>query len=283
MGALSALGRPGGGLMPSPLIVVKGAGEMASAIAWRLHRAHLQRICMLDLDQPLCVRRQVSFCTALETGAAVVEGLRAVAARNRVEIEAAWQAQAIAVMRLSDWAHTNAPAPDVVIDAILAKRNLGTRRNEAPLVIALGPGFTAGVDCHLVIETQRGHDLGRIIAAGSAEPNTGIPGDIAGHTHLRVLRSPAAGVFQSQRAIGEPVREGDVVGHVAGHPVTAQLEGMLRGLIRAGTAVSAGLKLGDIDPRGEPRHCHTISDKARAIAGAVLEGVMRYPNQAAAP
>ena len=275
MGALSALGRPGGGLMPSPLIVVKGAGEMASAIAWRLHRAHLQRICMLDLDQPLCVRRQVSFCSALESGASVVEGLRAVAARDRAQIEAAWQAQAIAVVRLADWAQIDTLAPDIVIDAILAKRNLGTCRDEARLVIALGPGFTAGVDCHLVIETQRGHDLGRIITTGSAAPNTGIPGDIAGHTSQRVLRAPAAGIFQSQRAIGEHVRQGDIIGHVAGQPVAAQLDGMLRGLIRPGTAVTPGLKLGDIDPRGQQRHCHTISDKARAIAGAALEGVMR--------
>lgn len=263
----------------SPFIVVKSAGEMASAVAWRLYRANMRRICMLDLDDPLCVRRQVSFCTALESGAAVVEGVRAVAARDRDEIESAWRTQAIAVVRVTDWARIGGLAPDVVIDAILAKRNLGTSKDEAGLVIALGPGFTAGADCHLVIETNRGHDLGRIIACGSAEPNTGIPGDIAGHTDERVLRAPVAGTFQSQRAIGDVVRRNDVVGRVAGHAVTARLDGMLRGLIRSGTAVSAGLKLGDIDPRGEREHCHTISDKARAIAGAALEAVMRHCNQ----
>jgi xanthine dehydrogenase accessory factor len=263
----------------SPFIVVKSAGEMASAIAWRLYMANMRRICMLDLDDPLCVRRQVSFCTALESGAAVVEGVRAVAARDRDEIEAAWKTQTIAVVRITDWGRIDDLAPDVVIDAILAKRNLGTSKDEARLVIALGPGFTAGADCHLVIETNRGHDLGRIITSGSAEPNTSIPGDIAGHTDERVLRAPAAGTFQSQRAIGDRVRRNDIVGHVAGHAVTARLDGMLRGLIRPGTAVTTGLKLGDIDPRGKREHCHTISDKARAIAGAALEGVMRYCNQ----
>lgn len=270
------------GVPVSPFIVVKGAGEMASAVAWRLYMANLRRICMLDLDDPLCVRRQVSYCTALESGVAVVEGVRAVAARDRDGIEAAWQAQAIAVVRVGDWARIDGFAPDVVIDAILAKRNLGTRKEDAGVVIALGPGFTAGVDCHLVIETDRGHDLGRIIVSGSAKPNTGVPGDIAGHTGERVLRAPAAGTFQSQRAIGDSIRNNDIVGQVAGQPVRAHLDGMLRGLIRPGTAVTAGLKLGDIDPRGRREYCDTISDKARAIAGAALEAVMRYCNQPAA-
>jgi xanthine dehydrogenase accessory factor len=269
------------GVPVSPFIVVKGAGEMASAVAWRLYMANLRRICMLDLDHPLCVRRQVSFCTALESGAAVVEGVRAAAASNWGGIQAAWEAQSIAVVRTTDWARIAAETPerDVLIDAILAKRNLGTRKHDAQLVIGLGPGFTAGEDCHLVIETNRGHDLGRIIASGSAETNTGIPGDIAGHTDERVLRAPAAGTFDSQRAIGELVRRHDIVGQVAGQPVTAGLDGMLRGLIRPGTTVTAGLKLGDIDPRGQRVYCHTISDKARAIAGAVLEAVMRYCNR----
>jgi xanthine dehydrogenase accessory factor len=270
------------GVEVSPFIVVKSAGEMASAIAWRLYMANMRRICMLELDDPLCVRRQVSFCTALESGAAVVECVRAVAARNRNEIEAAWKAQAIAVVRISDWGRIDDLAPDVVVDAILAKHNLGTSKDEASLVIALGPGFTAGTDCHLVIETNRGHDLGRIIVSGSAEPNTGVPGNIAGHTGERVLRAPTAGTFQSQHAIGDLVCRNDIIGHVAGRPVTARLDGMLRGLIRSGTVVTTGLKLGDIDPRGTQAHYHTISDKARAIAGAVLEGVMRFCNQPSA-
>lgn len=265
----------------SPCIVIRGAGEMASAVAWRLYMANLRRICMLDLDRPLCVRRQVSFCTALEAGTALVEGVRAVAARSLDDIHGAWRSRSIAVLGTTAWAGlgASAPAAEVLIDAILAKRNLGTRKDAARLVIALGPGFTAGDDCHLVIETNRGHHLGRIIASGCAEPNTGIPGEIAGHTADRVLRAPAAGRFESGRAIGDTVRRGDVIGHVAGQPVIAGLDGMLRGLIRPGTAVSAALKLGDIDPRARREHCVTISDKARAIAGAVLEGVMRYWNR----
>jgi len=262
----------------SPVILIKGAGEMASAVACRLYMANLRRICMLDLENPLCVRRTVSFCTAFESDVAEVEGVRARAARTHSEIERAWRAGEIAVVRTGDWARAEGLAPDVVVDAILAKRNTGTRRNDAPLVIALGPGFAAGDDCHIVIETNRGHNLGRILLSGSAEPNTGIPGEIAGHTAARVMRAPAVGTFETDRTIGDRVRAQDVIGHVAGHPVTARIDGVLRGLIRSGTAVTPGLKLGDIDPRGRREYCHTISDKARAIAGAVLESVMRYCN-----
>ncbi len=265
----------------SPFILVKGAGEMASAVAWRLYMANMHRICMLDLDNPLCVRRRVSFCSAFESGSVVVEGVQGVAARGWGEVEAAWAARKIAVVRTTDWERMETRAPDVLIDAILAKRNLGTGKDQAGLVIALGPGFEAGKDCHLVIETNRGHNLGRIIASGGAEPNTHVPGAISGHTTARVLRAPAAGVFETARSIGDSVSRNDVVGHVAGEPVKAQLDGMLRGLIRPGTKVRAGLKLGDIDPRGKREYCDTISDKGRAIAGAVLEGVMRYLNQPA--
>jgi xanthine dehydrogenase accessory factor len=266
----------------SPVVLVKGAGEMASGIAWRFHMAGLRRICMLDLAQPLCVRRTVSFCTALEAGAAEVEGVRAVRARTRGEIEAAWAAGAIAVVCTDDWARLGGPAPEVVIDAILAKRNTGTAKRDAPLVIALGPGFEAGTDCHLVIETNRGHDLGRLIERGGAAPNTGVPGAIAGYAAERVLRAPAEGTFLSEHRIGDAVRKGDAVGTVAGDPVVAGIDGVLRGLIRAGTAVARGLKVGDVDPRGRQDYCHTISEKARAIAGAALEGVLRHCNAAGA-
>lgn len=259
----------------SPFILIRGAGEMASAVAWRLHAANMARLCMLDLDEPLCVRRSVSFCTALETGRAVVEGVEAVAARNWTDAETAWAARRIAVFRTGDWERVRAPAPEVLIDAILAKRNIGTRIDAAPLVIALGPGFEAGRDCHMVIETNRGHNLGRVIVSGSAEPNTGLPGAIAGYAAERVLRAPACGRFEANRGIGDRVRAGEQVGTVAGQPVVSPLDGMLRGLIRTGTEVTAGLKIGDVDPRGQRQYCDTISDKARAIAGGVLEAVLR--------
>lgn len=252
---------------------------MASAVAWRLYMANMRRICMLDLEQPLCVRRRVSFCVALTGGETAVEGVPAVAARTMKDITAAWKRSAIAVMLTSDWQRLRGAAPDVVVDAILAKHNTGTRIDDAPLVIALGPGFNAGVDCHLVIETNRGHDLGRIIVEGSAAPNTGVPGEIAGHAADRVLRSPAAGMFVSPLEIGHPVRKGEVVGSVGDAPVTAAIDGVLRGLIASRTEVRAGTKVGDVDPRGSVQNCDTISDKARAIAGAVLEGILRHCNR----
>lgn len=251
---------------------------MASAVAWRLYMANMRRICMLDLERPLCVRRRVSFCVALQTGETAVEGVLAIAARTRREIEAAWKREAIAVMNTTDWERLRGARPDVLVDAILAKRNTGTSIEDAPLVIALGPGFDAGADCDLVIETNRGHDLGRIIVEGCAAPNTSRPGEIAGFTTERVLRSPAAGTFVSPLQIGQRVRAGDVVGCVGEAPVTAAIDGVLRGLIGSDTQVRAGTKVGDIDPRGKAEHCDSISDKARAIAGAVLEGILRHYN-----
>ncbi|MDP6259430.1 MAG: selenium-dependent molybdenum cofactor biosynthesis protein YqeB, partial [Rhodospirillales bacterium] len=187
--------------------------------------------------------------------------------------------QNIAVVLTNDWQGITSLRPDVLVDATLAKRNLGTSIDQASLVIALGPGFEAGTDCHLVIETNRGHDLGRIIDTGRAEANTGVPGGIDGFTTERVLRAPTTGVFETDLDIGVMVQAGDVIGEVAGLPVTAEIDGVLRGLIRPGTEVGDDLKIGDIDPRGEASYCFTISDKARALSGSVLEGIMRSFNQ----
>ena len=263
----------------SPMVLIKSAGEMASAVAWRLYQAKIRRICMLDLENPLCVRREVAFCTALETGSAQVEKVQAIAACGREDIEAAWADQKIAVVRTGDWQPVTGFGPDIVIDAILAKRNLGTSRTDAPLVIALGPGFEVGNDCDLIIETNRGHNLGRILDSGCAEANTSIPGEIAGYTRERVLRAPAAGLFRTDLQIGDLVQKGQEVGRVDGHPVVSMIDGILRGLIRDQTHVRQGLKLGDVDPRGNREFCFTISDKARAISGSVLEAVMRYCNR----
>ncbi len=269
---MSTAGR--GTLRPDPIVAIKGGGEMASAAAWRLHRANMGRIYLMDLPQPLSVRRGVVFCEALYDGEKTVEGVMAVEARNVDQIRAAWQEHRIPVLVDPHWrTMENLPA-DVVVDAILAKRNLGTRINEAPLVIALGPGFVAGVDAHVVIETNRGHNLGRVISQGSAEPNTGVPAEVDGHALARVVRAPADGVFQAVRAIGDQVQSGDILGHVDGQPVHIALAGLVRGLIRSGTRVNQGLKLGDIESRGDIAYCHTISDKARAIAGSVLESIL---------
>lgn len=264
----------------SLMVLIRGAGEMASAVAWRLYMSNVRRIIMTDLDQPLCVRRTVSFCAAIPEGESVVEGVKARSVRTLAELERAWEERLIGVIAESHWRKIGTVKPDVVIDAILAKRNIATRIDDAPLVVALGPGFTAQRDCHFVIETNRGHNLGRIIERGESEPNTGVPGDIAGHTHARVFRAPADGVFETERRIGERVGAGEYLGRVADAPVVAALGGIVRGLLASGVAVKAGVKLGDIDPRAKPEYCDTISDKARAISGSVLECVMRRYNSA---
>jgi xanthine dehydrogenase accessory factor len=257
---------------------VKGAGEMASALAWRLYMSNFKKILMLETESPLAVRREVSYCEAVHEGKKEVEKVRAIRVQNLEELKPCWEQNQIAVMVDPQWQTLTAIQPEVVVDAVLAKRNLGTHMDEAPLVIGLGPGFCAGKDVHLVIETNRGHNLGRIITTGEAEPNTGTPGAISGFTEERVLRAPSTGKFETDRNIGDFVNKDERLGSVAGFEVRACISGVLRGLIRPHSPVTQGLKIGDIDPRGEVSYCHTISDKARAIGGSVLEAVLRSYN-----
>jgi xanthine dehydrogenase accessory factor len=260
------------------IVVIKGAGEMASAAAWRLYMARIRRIVMLETSSPLAVRHAVSFCEAVHDGHQTVEGVRADRAGSPDEVQACWQKGRVAVCIDPQWKLAATFRPDVVVDAIMAKKNLGTDMHEAPLVIGLGPGFVAGQDVHMVIETNRGHHLGRIITDGRAEPNTGTPGAINGYTEQRVLRAPCDGEFKAECSIGEHVKKGDRIGTVASDIVRAQIDGVLRGLIRSATRVQTGLKIGDIDPRGDAHFCYTISDKARAISGSVLESILRVYN-----
>ncbi len=259
-------------------IVIKGAGEMASGIAVRLHRAGFRRLVLLETSAPLAVRRAVSFSEAVYDDDMTVEGVTAIRVPDAAAFSAVWDRNAIPLRIDSEWRTLTefAGGFTVSVDAILAKKNLGTRRGEAGLVVALGPGFSAGVDADVVIETNRGHDLGRLITDGSAEANTGIPGNIAGYTGERVLRAPADGVVATVRSIGDSVRAGDVVLRVDGLDVVSALDGVVRGCIRNGTTVRRGLKLGDVDPRGERRYCFTVSEKARALGGSVLEAVVGY-------
>jgi len=257
------------------VIAVKGAGEMASAVAHRLYMANFRKIYLMERANPLAVRRLVSFCDAVYNGRQTVEDVTAVAVQSPDQIPSAWEDGLIPLLVDPEWSTLRAMAADVCIDAILAKKNLGTTLSEAPLVIGLGPGFTAGRDVHMVIETNRGHHLGRIILSGNAADNTGIPGEIAGYAKERVLRSPADGIFEASVAIGDLVKKGSPLGQVADRIVRAGVDGVVRGLIRTGTRVSRGLKIGDIDPRGNVDHCPTISDKARAVAGSVLEAILR--------
>ena len=247
---------------------------MATATAWRLHRAGFFRILMTEADPCLAVRRLVSFCEAIHHGAWTVEEVCAEKISAVDELERLWRRHRIGVIVDPDNLSAASVKPDVEVDAILAKRNVGTAKEDAPLVIGLGPGFCAGKDVDVVVETNRGHDLGRLIFVGEASPNTGVPGDIAGKSRERVLRAPTEGIFASEHSIGTMVREDETVGYVAGEPVKAGIGGVLRGLIRPQTPVSKGLKIGDVDPRGVPAYCNTISEKARAIAGTVLEAIL---------
>lgn len=259
-------------------VCIKGAGEMASAVAWHLFMANIRNILMLEVPEPLAVRRRVSFCEAVYDGIQTVEGVDAVrvGAGDMDSLARAWDQGKIAVAVDPHWGFQKLLRPEVVVDAILAKKNLGSSIQEAPLVIALGPGFEAGRDAHFVIETNRGHDLGRVITQGCASSDTGIPGSVNGYTVERVLRAPAAGVFLPVRQIGDKVTRGEIIGRIEGVEVTAQIDGILRGLIRPGARVSERLKIGDIDPRGDAVSCATISDKGRAVAGSVLEAIFRF-------
>jgi xanthine dehydrogenase accessory factor len=255
-------------------IVIRGAGEMASGTACRLYRSGLRRILMTEAPAPLAVRRTVCFSEAVYEGAHLVEGIQGTRVSAPEEAESCWKKGEIPVLVDPENCARLTLKPDVVVDAILAKVNVGTRITDAPLVIGLGPGFTCGVDVRIVVETNRGHDLGRVILQGSASPNTGTPGDIAGETVRRVLRAPADGVFVSDALIGSQVLKGQQIGTVAGHPARSGLDGVLRGLIRPGVYVTRGLKIGDVDPRGRPSYCLAVSDKARSIGGGVLEAVL---------
>ena len=257
------------------LILVKGAGDLATGTAVRLYRAGFQ-VVMTDVAQPTAVRRTVAFSQCIYDGQTTVEGITARKAENRDQVRDILAAGEIPVL-VDPQASILPQLPFMaVVDAILAKKNLGTTISDAPIVLALGPGFTAGVACHGVIETKRGHDLGRLILEGASIPNTGVPGDVGGYTTERIIRAPADGPFEPVAQIGQQVNLGDVVAKVNGIPVTAQLTGIVRGMLPAGIPVTAGMKSGDIDPRCEVRHCFTVSDKARAIGGGVLEGILYF-------
>ena len=256
------------------VVLIRGAGEMASGVAHRLHQSHF-KICMIEIPHPLAVRREVTFSEAIYEGEKEVEGIRAKLISKLEEVELTWEQGAIPILIDPDAKIArNFLKPDVLVDAIMAKKNLGTQVNDAPLVIGLGPGFTAEKDVHIVIETNRGNNLGKMILKGSAEPDTGIPGEIGGYTIERLLRTMKKGVLHPQRSIGERVNKGAVVAVVEDFPVIAKISGVVRGLLRDGVEVKKGMKVGDIDPRGKREVCFMISDKARAIGGGVLEAIL---------
>lgn len=255
------------------LALIRGAGDLASGIALRLYRSGV-KIVMADLERPMAIRRTVAFSDAILHGTMTVEDVTAKYVQDVQQAREILAQGMIPVLADPECRCREMLKPDVIIDAILAKRNLGTRITDAPIVIGVGPGFTAGEDCHAVVETMRGHTLGRAIYRGSALPNTNIPGLIGGFAGERVLRAPADGIFESTHKIRDLVKEGETVGFVAGEPMKATISGVLRGLIADGAEVKKGLKCGDVDPRGETSYCDTVSDKASAIGGGVLEAVL---------
>lgn len=257
------------------LVVIKGAGDIASGIAARLFRAGF-RIIMTDLERPTSIRRTVCFSEAIRYGEFTVEDIKAVKADSSAKALEIAESGCIAVMADPDASVIGDVKPDAVVDAILAKKNLGTTICDAPVVIGIGPGFCAGRDCHAVIETLRGHYLGRAIYDGPAAENTNIPGYIGGFAGERVLRAPADGIFHTIREIGDMVKTGDAAGEVGGVPMLCTIDGALRGLLADGTPVHKGMKAGDVDPRGDASYCGFISDKALAVGGGALEAILKF-------
>lgn len=255
------------------LVVIKGAGDLASGVAYRLKRAGFPLV-MTELPTPVMVRRAVCYGDAIYKGETVVEGIMARRVNTLVDARRLAVTGLIPLLVAPEPATVAKLRPQVLVDAIMAKANTGTSIDDAPLVVALGPGFIAGQDCHAVIETKRGHWLGRVIHKGAAEPNTKTPGSMKGHTADRVLRAPANGQVKAFASVGERIKQGQLIATVAGHAVRAPFEGVLRGLIHPDVAVTSGFKIGDLDPRGEVRHCFTISDKSLAIGGGALEAIL---------
>jgi len=254
-------------------VVVKGGGEMATGVVHRLTRSGFC-VCITEIPAPLAVRREVAFCEAVFDGQKEVEKMIACRVADEKEIRGAWDEGMIPLLVDPECKIREVLKPKVLVDAIMAKRNMGTRMGDAPLVIGLGPGFYAGKDVHLVVETNRGHNLGRVIEEGEAEPDSSIPGEIHGYTWERVLRAPRSGRLLGSKKIGDPVKKGEEVARVEGAVVEAGIDGVLRGILRDGLSAHQGMKVGDIDPRGIRAHCFTISDKARAIGGGVLEAIL---------
>lgn len=257
----------------SLIVLIRGAGDIASAVACRLVRSHF-RVCLTDIAQPQAVRRGVAFSEAIYEGEKGVEGVVARYATSPDLVFPVWAEGKVPILVDPEAKIKSFLKPDVLVDAIIAKRNLGTKISDAPLVIGLGPGFEAGKDVHAVVETNRGHNLGKVMLEGAAEPDTGIPGEIGGVSAKRVLRAPRSGRLSTVKNIGDHASAGEVVALVDGCPVEASIAGVVRGLLRDGAQVHQGMKMGDIDPRGTRDYCFTISDKARAIAGGVLEVIL---------
>lgn len=256
------------------MVIVRGGGDIASGAIQKLHRCGF-KVLVLEIENPTCIRRKVSFSEALFEDEIEIEGIKAVKVRGIEEIEGAWKDNKVPVVIDPEGSYISLLKPKAVVDGILAKKNLGTYMNMAPITIAVGPGFEAGKDVNIVIETNRGHNLGRLIFNGEAQENTGAPGNIGGYTKERVIYCPCDGVIKNVREIGDLVKKEEPLAYVGNYVVRATIDGVLRGIIRDSSKVYEGLKIADIDPRLEERkNCFTISDKARTVGGGVLEALI---------
>lgn len=265
--------------MQGDIVIIRGGGDVASGVIQKIHRAGF-RVLILEINKPTSIRRTVCFSEAVYLGMMKLEGLTSILVKNEEEVFEAWNNNLIPLVVDSEGSFIRMMNPLAVIDAIIAKENLGMFKDIAPITIGVGPGFDAGKDVDIVIESNRGHNLGRLIFQGFAENNTGNPGIINGYTTERVLYSPSNGIFETDHNIGDIVTKGEVIATVDGEIVVAKIDGILRGLIRNGTPVTNGFKVGDVDPRKDQLdNCFTISDKARAIGGAVLEALMIRKNE----
>lgn len=254
-------------------ILIRGAGDLATGVGCRLHRCGFH-VVMTEIAVPTTVRRTVAFSRAVYENRVKVEDVTGLLCNSLYEVKKALEHDFVAVVVDEACSIRREWKPDAVVDAIIAKKNLGTNITDADMVIGVGPGFTAGVDCHVVVETKRGHNLGRCIWEGSAFPNTGVPGMIGGYDKERIIRATADGAFSGAVSIGTVVELGDVVGYADKNPIYAKVGGVVRGLLQDGVIVERGMKSGDIDPRGVVENCFTISDKATAIGGGVLEAIL---------
>jgi xanthine dehydrogenase accessory factor len=255
-------------------VVVRGGGDLATGVIQKLWHAGF-RVAVLEIPAPMAIRRTVALCSAVTQGSYRVEDVTAVLVKDPGECAAVWQADQIPILIDPQAQSLTALHPTILVDAVIAKRNIGTFKHMAPVTIALGPGFSAPEDADVVIETMRGHRLGRLILEGAAMPDTGVPGNLGGKSAERVVHAPAGGVVRLRHEIGDLVRAGELLFEVDDTPVYSKLDGTLRGLIPNGSVIPKGLKCADVDPRPASEvDCYTISDKARCLGGSVLEAAL---------